>query len=143
MNRTISSSGENKKKYVSELILVVIIVLSSYFPEPRADGTAENKLINRQKKPADYLFFQSIPDGKCQTLSDGGKLRLLFSRHPYHGINFRLIRFFAGKKQGLSQGIIYPHSDGYKLGCSIVDGRQQDWVLERAIFTNDQGTKAE
>ena len=142
MNRTIPSTEKNKRKSVFGTVLMITIFLSSYFSNPLVGKATENTLINQQKKPEEYLFFQSIPDGKCQTLSDGGQLRLIFSRHPSKAINFRLIRFFADKKQGLSQGIIYPDSDGYRLGCSIVDGRRQVWYLERAIFASDYDAKA-
>ncbi|MGB1879384.1 MAG: hypothetical protein ACPHTD_01585, partial [Gammaproteobacteria bacterium] len=44
----------------------------------------------------DYLEFESVPDGRCQILSMGGKLRVLHNRHPELAIRFRLVRMFAG-----------------------------------------------
>jgi hypothetical protein len=88
--------------------------------------------------PNTYLEFESVGDGRCQILSKGGKLRVLHNRHPKLTIDFRLTRIFAGKPQGLSTGIAEPNAPPVKLGCTRVDGREQDWVLERVRFV--QGT---
>ena len=136
MNRKSSNPKIWSKKPVSRGILLGIIIFASSLAKSLDNRTATGKSSYPQTKVEEYLFFKSIPDGKCQTLSDGGKLRILFSRHPSKPINFRLTRFFAGKKQGMSKGTIYSNSTGHKLGCSIVDGREQIWVIERAVLVN-------
>lgn len=86
---------------------------------------------------ASYLVFESIADGRCQILSKGGKLRVLRNRHAQRAIDFRLMRVFAGKPQGLSTGIAEPGATPFKLGCTRVDGRAQDWVIDRARFKQE------
>lgn len=84
---------------------------------------------------ADYLEFESVPDGRCQILSAGGKLRLVHNRHAERGIEFRLLRMFAGNhRQGLVAGQLAAGEEGMKLGCTKVDGRPQDWVIQRARY---------
>jgi hypothetical protein len=86
---------------------------------------------------ASYLVFESVADGRCQILSNGGKLRVLRNQHAQTAIDFRLMRVFAGKPQGLSTGIAEPGATPFKLGCTRVDGRAQDWVIERARFKQE------
>ena len=83
---------------------------------------------------SDYLTLESVLDGRCQILSEGGKLRVLLNSHTHADINFRLMRVFAGKPQGLTTGVVAPNNQPTKLGCTRVDGREQDWVVERAHF---------
>ena len=87
----------------------------------------------------DYLEFESVPDGRCQILSMGGKLRLLHNRHPKLAIRFRLVRMFAGNHpQGRSTGAIAAGGKPTRLGCTRVDGRDQDWIIERASFAEGE-----
>jgi len=82
-----------------------------------------------------HLEFIEQHDGRCLNLSAGGKLRLLANSHPTRVIRYRLVRHFAGKPQaGRAAGIIGPRSEPVALGCSLVDGRDQRWELERAEF---------
>lgn len=87
---------------------------------------------------ADFLVFESVADGRCQILSDGGKLRVMRNQHDARPIKYRLTRVFVGKPQGLSVGVAEPGNALVKLGCTRVDGRVQDWVVERAHFVTDQ-----
>ncbi len=85
--------------------------------------------------PAGYLEFSSQLDGKCQILSDGGKLHLMRNTHPSQAIRYRLIRTFAGRPQaGRVTGTIAGEAV-VKLGCTRVDGREQRWQIERLEFT--------
>ena len=107
-------------------LFAAVITLTISLPlATAADGSAG---------AASYLVFESVADGRCQILSDGGKLRVLRNQHAQRAINFRLMRVFAGKPQGLSTGIAEPGATPFKLGCTRVDGRDQDWVIERAGF---------
>lgn len=86
---------------------------------------------------ASYLTFESVSDGRCQILSEGGKLRIMHNRHPRSAIRFRLMRVFAGKPQGLSTGTAETGEQPTKLGCTRVDGREQDWIIERASYLEE------
>lgn len=79
-----------------------------------------------------YLSFDALPDGKCQILSDGGKLIVLRNAHKTRAIKYRLVRVFAGVPQSRMDGEIGPNSAPQKLGCNKVSGRTQEWTVERA-----------
>jgi hypothetical protein len=82
-----------------------------------------------------FLTFESIGDGRCLNLSEGGKLRILRNTHGERAIHYRVQRLFAGNHpQGLATGIAPPNGDPVPLGCTRVDGRPQDWTVERARF---------
>ncbi len=82
----------------------------------------------------DFLVFEAIADGKCQILSDGGKLVQVRNRHPSRRIRYRFVRYFAEVPQGRSVGVLEPDDAIQKLGCNRVDGRPQRWEVERAQF---------
>ncbi len=83
-----------------------------------------------------FLEFQSEADGRCQVLSEGGKLRVLYNRHDSRAIDYRLIRVFGdGHRQGRVVGTAPAGGAPVPLGCTRVDGRPQDWQLERATFS--------
>ena len=85
---------------------------------------------------ANHLEFESQPDGRCQILSRGGKLRVVHNRHVDRAIEFRQMRTFAGgRPQGLVVGVAPAGGEAVKLGCTEVDGRPQDWVVQRARFS--------
>jgi hypothetical protein len=89
--------------------------------------------------PASFLSFESKTDGKCQNLSEGGKLQIMRNLHPTRKISFRLIRYFVDVRQnGRATGIAEPAGAPVKLGCTRVDGHAQRWVVERAEFTEDE-----
>ncbi len=84
---------------------------------------------------AAFLALESVNDGRCQNLSEGGKLRVLRNTHAERDISYRLIRMFAGNHpQGRSVGHAPAGGAAVKLGCTRVDGREQDWIVERARF---------
>ncbi|MBI4693230.1 MAG: hypothetical protein HY749_04335 [Gammaproteobacteria bacterium] len=79
---------------------------------------------------AAVLEFEAQPDGKCQILSDGGKLVSLVNRRTDRAVKYRLVRYFADHPQNRVGGVI-PASGVQALGCDTVDGRAQRWVVER------------
>lgn len=83
---------------------------------------------------ADYLRFDQVPDGRCQILSQGGKLTLLSNTHPTKAIRYRLERLFVERPQGLMDGVIRGADGAQKLGCDTVGGRAQQWRIKRATF---------
>lgn len=99
-------------------------------------GTATSAADGTAVVPAgDYLELESVVDGRCQILSEGGKLRVLRNTHPERAVAYRLLRVFAGDHpQGLVTGVAPPGSAVVKLGCTKVDGRVQDWQVQRADF---------
>lgn len=83
-----------------------------------------------------FLAFESEPDGRCQILSEGGKLRVLYNRHDSRAIDYRLMRVFGdGHRQGRVVGTAPAGGERVPLGCTRVDGHPQDWQLERATFS--------
>ena len=81
------------------------------------------------------LEFEQKNDGKCHILSEGGKLMVMHNRHAGKLIEFRLIRYFADvRQQGRATGTIAAGESPIKLGCTLVDGREQRWEIERANF---------
>jgi len=84
---------------------------------------------------ASFLAFESVPDGRCQILSQGGKLRVVRNHHARRDIDFRLVRMLSGTRpQGRVVGVAVAGGEPHRLGCTEVDGRPQDWILERARF---------
>ena len=81
-----------------------------------------------------FVSFEYRPDGKCQILSEGGKLVVLHNSHPNREISYRLVRYFAGVPQTRVVGQLKASSAGEALGCNRVDGRDQLWKIERASF---------
>ncbi|CAN0487565.1 unnamed protein product, partial [Phaeothamnion confervicola] len=65
-----------------------------------------------------FLEFQSEPDGRCQVLSEGGKLRVLYNRHASLAIDYRLMRVFGnGHHQGHVVGTAAAGGEPVPLGC--------------------------
>ena len=81
-----------------------------------------------------FLSVKSQNDGKCQNLSQGGKLVVLRNTHPDRSIRYRLVRYFMDVPQSRIVGAVAPGEEGQKLGCNRVDGRDQFWKIERADF---------
>lgn len=86
---------------------------------------------------ASFLAFETVPDGKCQILSEGGKLTLLRNTHPSSTIRYRLLRLFVARPQGMMDGEIKSAEGVQKLGCDKVGGRAQTWQVERARFAQE------
>lgn len=87
---------------------------------------------------APFLEFETVLDGNCQNLSQGGKLRKMRNVHGNAKIRYRLIRYFADVPQwGRATGVIAPGDGDIKLGCTLVDGREQRWEIERAEFITE------
>ncbi|MGH8595593.1 MAG: hypothetical protein ACREXT_02920, partial [Gammaproteobacteria bacterium] len=91
----------------------------------------------RDDSAAAYLEFENVLDGRCYILSEGGKLTLLRNKHPSKSINYRLLRVFANKGQGLITGIVPANGATQKLGCDKVDRRPQTWRVDRARFIEE------
>jgi hypothetical protein len=84
-----------------------------------------------------YLEFETVLDGKCYNLSAGGNLITLRNVHPTKRVDYRLVRVFAEKAQGLTTGSLEPRGSPQKLGCDKVDGRAQTWRIDRARFNEE------
>lgn len=123
----IDSQTYPQKMWVSQALIRALLCASLL-----AFGTG---LAAAPKDPAKpYLSLTPQNDGKCQILSEGGKLVVLRNTHPDRSIRFRLIRYFMDVPQSRVVGAIAPGDEGQKLGCSRVDGREQFWKIERADF---------
>ncbi len=84
--------------------------------------------------PMAALAFEEQLDGKCQILSEGGKLVVLRNTHPARAVHYRLVRLFLGVPQSRVDGWIAAGGTPQKLGCNRVNGRKQSWRIERAVF---------
>ncbi len=85
-----------------------------------------------------FLSFENRIDGRCHNLSEGGKLTVMHNNHPKKAIQFRLIRYHVDVPQwGRATGTAVPGESPVKLGCTLVGGREQRWVIERAQFTTE------
>ena len=80
---------------------------------------------------AHELTLEARADGKCQNLSEGGKLVVLRSASS-RPIKYRLVRYFANVPQSPTVGRITPEEPEQPLGCNRVDGREQRWEIKRA-----------
>lgn len=110
------------------IICLIFLILSTV-------TLASSDPTESTESPALFLEFESQIDGKCHNLSAGGKLRVMHNRHPSKAIKYRLIRLFAGKPQaGRAMGVIEPEQSK-KIGCTLLDGREQTWQVDRAEFT--------
>ncbi len=88
---------------------------------------------------ADALAFESVLDGRCQILSDGGKLRVVRNTDPARRVRYRLVRVFADTPQaGRVTGELGPGEGPVKLGCTRVDGREQRWEVLSAEFIDSE-----
>lgn len=93
-----------------------------------ADGPEQNE------DPGAYIEFYKDFDGRCQGLRRGD-IRLMRNVHPDKAIKYRLVRLLGGRRTvSLIQGTIEPREEGQRLGCEILEGREQIWQLVRAEF---------
>ena len=125
---TVVSTAMRVPRPSRQRLLGPALIVLSFASNGQASPLAE------EADAAAYLEFASKLDGRCQILSEGGKLRVLRNTHADHAIKYRLVRQFVGVAQGLSVGIAPPGGEIVKLGCTRVDGRQQEWIVERANF---------
>ena len=84
-----------------------------------------------------YLSVETVLDGRCHNLSEGGKLVVLRNTHPTKTIRYRLLRLFIDRPQGLMDGSLTPVEGVQKLGCDKVGGRAQTWRVKRARFAQE------
>ena len=109
---------------------LMFLILCILFPNLNADTK-----LKLDPEAAAALQFERRDDGKCHILSEGGKLMVMHNKHADKTISFRLIRYFAGvRQQGRVTGTTTPGEGEIKLGCTLVDGREQTWKIERAKF---------
>jgi len=86
--------------------------------------------------PADYLEMYKEFDGRCQGLRRGD-IRMIRNTHPSRSIEFRMVRMLGDKRQAsLIRDTIKPRDEGQRLGCEILDGREQTWKIIRARFVD-------
>lgn len=119
--------------------LRLAIIFASFVPlsclsTPCEEASAASTTVSKED-PNQYIEFISQPDGRCQILSKGGQLRVVKNNHTDKSIKYRFNRMFAGKRQaGLTIGILEPGANPVKLGCTEVDGREQNWEIKIVNF---------
>lgn len=126
---------ERMKNLIKYTVLLTGLLAFTGLMAAPCDETTTNPVGTKEKTPGDYLEFYSVLDGKCQILSNGGKLRLVKNNHPNKTIKYRFNRMFAGKRQaGPAVGIVEPGNKPVKLGCTKVDDHEQTWEIKVAEF---------
>jgi hypothetical protein len=118
---------------------MIWLTLGTLAPIIRLSDATSNPAPKAQQplSASTELEFQAIDDGHCQNLSEGGKLQVMKNKHPSKPVKYRLVRYFAGTPQpGLIPGVAEPSGEEVKLGCTRVDGREQRWEIQRAVFVN-------
>lgn len=110
------------------LATVTLVVLLGLDP---ARSTA-----SPQQEAASFLRLETVLDGRCHILSEGGKLIVLHNDSP-RTIHYRLARLYVGRPQGLMDGSIQAGEGPQKLGCDTVGGRPQTWQIKRATFAQE------
>ncbi len=114
-----------------------LIKMSAYGLIGLVLGTASAAGSEPVETAESFLSFEAKIDGKCQNLSEGGKLQVMRNLHPVRKIKFRLIRYFVDVRQhGRATGVAKP-GETVKIGCTTVGGRPQRWIVERAEFTTE------
>jgi hypothetical protein len=119
------------ESYLPSLFKRLVLVLSTTIAVP-ALASGPNEDVKS------FLTIAAQADGRCQNFSAGGKLAIVRNDHPKKNIRFRLIRLFVDIRQpGRTSGIAEAGSAAQNLGCTIVDGREQRWIVEKAEFTSE------
>ena len=120
----------NQQTYPQNLWVTEIKLLILAF----AIGICHPAWATELERAETFISFEYRADGKCQILSEGGKLVMLHNTHPNREISYRLVRYFAGVPQTRVFGQLKAADAGEALGCNRVDGRDQLWKVERASF---------
>jgi len=122
----------NQQTYPQNLWVTEIKLLILAFA--CAIGICHPAWATEPERAETFISFEYRADGKCQILSEGGKLVMLHNTHPNREISYRLVRYFAGVPQTRVFGQLKAADAGEALGCNRVDGRDQLWKVERASF---------
>ncbi|MDZ7736828.1 MAG: hypothetical protein U5P41_12570 [Gammaproteobacteria bacterium] len=112
-------------------LLISLLFLPLGFPALAAGGSA-----GADDSPTGYLEIYKEFDGRCQGLRRGD-IRMLRNTHPEKSIEYRLIRLLGDKRQAsIIRDTIAPGDEGQKLGCEMLEDREQTWEIVRAQFTD-------
>lgn len=120
------------KKLLIQLLILPFAIVSANLAagEPADRPAAENN------DPASFLEIYSEFNGRCQGLRRGD-IRMLRNTHPSKTIQYRMVRLLGGHRQAsLIQDTITPSDEGQKLGCEVLDDREQTWKVVRASFVD-------
>lgn len=118
---------------------VSLLFLSIAFAAPLANAGESNNENNAAsgKEAVAYLEIYKEFSGKCMGLRRGD-MRLLRNTHPDKTIEFRMIRLLDGQRQAsIIRDTIAPGSEGQKLGCELLDDREQTYEITRARFVEE------
>ena len=82
---------------------------------------------------AQHIDFSYDFDSKCVVRN--GKMLLIKSNHAQRTIKVYLQRYFAEKRQpGRTVQVLKPGDEAVGLGCTMIDGKPQDWKLIKATY---------
>ncbi len=123
-------------KKISLFLFTISLPLAAIgAPCDEMTAVASTSIDTAEQSAEGFLEFESVPDGRCQILSKGGKLRTVINNHPDKAIKYRFTRMFAGKRQAsMAAGIVEPGDKPVKLGCTEVDGYEQTWEIKVVKF---------
>lgn len=97
-------------------------------------GTANNG--QDKKEPLDFLEQYKEFSGKCMGLRRGD-MRMIRNTHPDKAIQFRMVRLLGGQRQAsIIRDTIEPGAEGQKLGCELLDDREQTYEIVQARFAD-------
>ena len=119
--------------------LISLCLLATPVTPLIAAETPDNKQQTKKQPegPAGYLEMVKEFSGKCMGLRRGD-MRMMMNNHPDKAIQYRLVRKLAGKRQAsIIQDTIKPGSEGHKLGCELLDDREQTWEIVRAQYVEE------
>jgi hypothetical protein len=128
----LSTESVSKCAGIARNATVVALLLGFAATSGPADASGDGR--EAVATAASYLAIDTVLDGKCYILSEGGKLARVQNTHPSRGIQFRLQRIFADRPQGIVTGTLPPGGEPQALGCDRVDGRPQTWRVQRADY---------
>ncbi|MFT4563632.1 MAG: hypothetical protein ACI9BW_003388 [Gammaproteobacteria bacterium] len=128
-------TGTNRWAAPASRICSIAMVIASSLGLMHDLSASSPAPVERVLPAESFLSFEDKLDGRCQNLSPGGKLTIIHNAHPTETIRFRLIRYFVDvRQQGRATGVLLPDGNPVKIGCNLVDGRKQRWVVEKADF---------
>ncbi len=119
--------------------LTSLFLLATLLAPAMAADESETKQQEAQQPegPSGHLEMIKEFSGKCMGLRRGD-MRVLISNHPDKTIQYRLIRKLNGQRQAsIIQDTIKPGGEGHKLGCELIDDREQTWEVVRAQYVEE------
>lgn len=123
---------------ITTILISLSLLATPAMPLMAADKPEDKQQAEQQPEaPAGYLEMIKEFSGKCMGLRRGD-MRVLVNNHPDKTLQYRLVRKLSGKRQAsIIQDTIKPGNEGHKLGCELLDDREQTWEIVRAQYVEE------